>query len=156
MSNTDLGTLVTAQAIRPAVQWRNIVAFSASAYGLSWAWWAPMVWPYLSRITLTGPLPNVVEGGSVRVPLGMFGPLIAAIIMRLFVTHDGLNGTLGVIRPCRYYAAAVLAPALFVASIICVDHVSGLGHFTSARPLGIGHSNRRLCWWRAGYPTHAW
>ena len=79
MSNTDLVTPAAAPAIRPPVQWRDIVAFSALAYALSWGWWAPMVWPYLSRITLTGPLPNVVEGGSVRVPLGMFGPLIAAI-----------------------------------------------------------------------------
>ena len=113
------------------------MAFSALAYALSWGWWAPMVWPYLSRITLTGPLPNVVEGGSVRVPLGMFGPLVAAMVMRLFARREGLNGTLGIIRPWRYYAVAVLAPALFVASIICVDHVSGLGHFTSARPLGL-------------------
>jgi hypothetical protein len=137
MSNTDLVTAAAAQAIHPPVQWRNIVAFSALAYGLSWVWWAPMVWPYFSRITLTGPLPNVVEGGSVRVPLGMFGPLVAAMIMRLFVTREGLNGTLGVIRRWRYYAVAVLAPALFVASIICVDHVSGLGQFVPARPLGL-------------------
>jgi hypothetical protein len=137
MSNTDLVTPNAAQAIRPPVQWRNIVAFSALAYALSGGWWAPMVWPYLSRITLTGPLPNVVEGGSVRVPLGMFGPLVAALIMRLFVTREWLNGTLGVIRPWRYYAVALLAPALFVASIICVDHVSGLGQFAPARPLGL-------------------
>jgi uncharacterized protein len=137
MSNTDLITPAAAQAIRPPVEWRNIVAFSALAYALSWGWWAPMVWPYLSRITLTGPLPSVVEGGSVRVPLGMCGPLVAAMIMRLFVTREGLNGTLGVVRPWRYYAVAVLAPALFVASIICVDHVSGLGRFAPARPIGL-------------------
>jgi hypothetical protein len=137
MSNINFGTPVTAQAIRPPVQWREVAVFSALAYALSWAWWAPMVWPHLSRITLTGPLPNVVEGGSVRVPLGMFGPLVAAMIMRLFVTREGLNGTFGIIRPWRDYAIAVLAPALFVASIIFVDHVSGLGQFMPARPLGL-------------------
>ena len=56
------------------VLWRDVAAFSALAYGLSWAWWAPIVWPYLGQITLNRPLPNVVEGGSIRVPLGMFGP----------------------------------------------------------------------------------
>ena len=142
MSNTALMMPAAAQAIRPPMQWREIVAFSALAYALSWGWWAPMVWPYLSRITLTGPLPNIVEGGSVRVPLGMFGPLVAAILMRLFARREGLNGTFGVIRPWRYYAIAVLAPALFVASIIFVDYVSGLGQFTPARPLGLGAPGR--------------
>src|SRR3712207_2321985 len=85
--------------IRPSVEWRNVAAFSALAYALSWAWWASAVWPHLSRITRAGPLPTLVEGGSVRVPLGMLGPLMAAAIMRLIVTREGANGTLGVIRP---------------------------------------------------------
>src|SRR6188768_2198946 len=85
VSNTEIVfTPAAAQTIRPPVQWRSVAAFSALAYALSWGWWAPMVWPHLSGITLAGPLPNLVEGGSVRVPLGMFGPLIAAMIMRLF------------------------------------------------------------------------
>jgi membrane protease YdiL (CAAX protease family) len=79
----------------------------------------------------------VVEGGSIRVPLGMFGPLLAATLMRLFVSCDGLRGTLGFIRPWRYYAVAVAAPALFIAGVILVDHVSGIGRFSSPRPLGL-------------------
>ena len=138
VSNTEIVfTPAAAQTIRPPVQWRSVAAFSALAYALSWGWWAPMVWPHLSGITLAGPLPNLVEGGSVRVPLGMFGPLIAAMIMRLFVTRDGLKGTLGTVRPWRYYVVGIAAPAFFVASIICVDHVTGLGHFAPSRPLGL-------------------
>jgi hypothetical protein len=84
---------VSAVASRMAsrVSWRDVATFSALAYGLSWAWWAPIVWPYLGQITLNRPLPNVVEGGSIRVPLGMFGPLLAATIMRLFVSRDGVR-----------------------------------------------------------------
>jgi hypothetical protein len=119
------------------VSWRDVAAFSALAYGLSWAWWAPIVWPYLGQVTLNRPLPNVVEGGSIRVPLGMFGPLLAATIMRLFVSRDGLKATLGFIRPWRYYFVAVAGPALFIASIVFVDHVSGLGRFTASHPLGL-------------------
>jgi hypothetical protein len=37
------------------VAWRDVAAFSALAYGLSWAWWAPIVWPYLGQITLNSP-----------------------------------------------------------------------------------------------------
>jgi membrane protease YdiL (CAAX protease family) len=119
------------------VSWRDVAAFSALAYGLSWVWWAPIVWPYLSQITLTRPLPNVVEGGSIRVPLGMFGPLLAATIMRLFVSRDGVKATLGFIRSWRYYVVALLGPAVFIAAVVFVDHVSGLGRFTPSRPLGL-------------------
>jgi membrane protease YdiL (CAAX protease family) len=119
------------------VSWRDVAAFSAFAYGLSWAWWAPVVWPYLGQITLNRALPNVVERGSIRVPLGMFGPLLAATIMRLFVSRDGLKATVGFVRPWRYYGVAVAGPAVFIATIVFVDHVSGLGRFTPSRPLGL-------------------
>jgi hypothetical protein len=119
------------------VRWRDVIAFSALSYALSWAWWAPLVWPYLRLITLDKPLPNVVEAGSMPVPVGMFGPLLAALIMRLFVSREGVKRTLGFMRPWRYYAVAVAAPALFIASVIVVAHVSGLGRFRPSHPLGL-------------------
>jgi len=119
------------------VGWRDVTAFSALAYGLSWAWWAPSVWPYLGHITLTRALPNVVEGGSIRVPLGMFGPLLAAVIMRLFVSREGVRATLGFVRPLRYYAVAFAVPAVFIALVVVVDHASGLGRFNPSRTLGV-------------------
>jgi membrane protease YdiL (CAAX protease family) len=120
-----------------SVCWRDVAAFSALSYGLSWAWWAPAVWPHLGEVTLNRPLPNVVEGGSIRVALGMFGPLLAATIMRLFVSREGLKSTLGFIRPWRYYVVAVAAPAVFIGSIVLMDYVSGLGRFTPSSPLGL-------------------
>ena len=121
----------------PAVRWRDVATFTALSYGLSWAWWAPLVWPYLHLVTLTGPLPNVVEAGSLRVPLGMFGPLVAALIMRLLISRDGVKRTLGFVRPWRYYVVAVSMPALFIASIIAVDHVFGFGRFRPSQPLAL-------------------
>src|SRR4051812_49448042 len=67
----------------------------------------------------------------------MFGPLLAATIMRLFVSRDGLKATVGFVRPWRYYGVAVAGPAVFIATIVFVDHVSGLGRFTPSRPLGL-------------------
>jgi membrane protease YdiL (CAAX protease family) len=104
--------------------------FSALAYGLSWIWWAPLVWAHLNQITLAGPLPDILhEVGAGRAALGIFGPLIAAVIMRLVVTRESLKATLGLRRRWRYYIVAFVGTPLFVASIILIDYVTGLGRF---------------------------
>jgi uncharacterized protein len=111
------------------VPWHQVVGFSGLAYVLSWLWWAPLVWPYLSRLSLTEPLPNALaDAGAGRAALGMFGPAIAALIMRR-VHREPLRGSLGAKRPWRYYVIAVAAPALFVASVVIIDVAAGLGRF---------------------------
>jgi membrane protease YdiL (CAAX protease family) len=125
-------------ARRTQVAWAQIAQFSALAYALSWAWWTPIVWPYLGRVTLTQPLPDELnEVGAGRVALGMFGPLLAAVVMRLLVSREGLKGTLGMRRSWRYYLAALAGPALFVAVVVAVDHVTGLGRFTPPGSLAV-------------------
>jgi membrane protease YdiL (CAAX protease family) len=42
---------------------------------------------------------------------------------------------LGLVRPWHYYAIAVAPPVLFIASIVAVDHLSGLGRFRPSRAL---------------------
>src|SRR4029079_19710629 len=56
---------------------------------------------------------------------------------RLFVSREGLRGSLGFVRPWRYYAVAIAAAVLFIARIICVDQVTGLGSISSSRPLWL-------------------
>jgi len=63
----------------------------------------------------------------------MFGPLLAALIMRVFVTREGLRGSVGWRRPPQQYALAITAPGLFIACVILVDHLSGLGRTTVGR-----------------------
>jgi hypothetical protein len=58
----------------------------------------------------------------------MFGPAIAALIMR-WLHREALRGSLGAKRPWRYYVIAVAAPALFVASVVIIDVAAGLGRF---------------------------
>jgi membrane protease YdiL (CAAX protease family) len=67
----------------------------------------------------------------------MFGPLLAAVIMRLFVSREGVRATLGFVRPLRYYAVAFAVPAVFIALVVVVDHASGLGRFNPSRTLGV-------------------
>jgi uncharacterized protein len=82
------------------------------------------------------PLPDVLQTtGTSRVAFGMFGPLIAAVIMLLFVSREGLKGTLGFRRPRRFYAVAFAGPAVFVTSVILVDHITALGRFVSSQSL---------------------
>jgi hypothetical protein len=111
------------------VPWQQVVAFSGLAYALSWLWWAPLVWPYLSRLSLTEPLPNALaDAGAGRAALGMFGPAIAALLMRR-LHREPLRGSLGAKRPWRYYVIALAAPTLFVASVVIIDVAAGFGRF---------------------------
>ena len=61
--------------------------------------------------------------------LGMFAPMIAALIMRLFVRKEGVKGSLGLLRSWRYYLAALLAPAVFVTAVVLIVQGLGLGEF---------------------------
>jgi hypothetical protein len=111
------------------VRWQQVVGFSGFAYALSWLWWTPLVWPHLSRLSLTEPLPNALaDAGAARAALGMFGPAMAALIMRR-LHREPLRGSLGARRPWQYYVIAAVAPALFVASVVVVDTTAGLARF---------------------------
>ena len=58
------------EQVSTPVPWQQVVGFSGLAYALSWLWWAPLVWPYLSRLTLTEPLPNALaDAGAGRAAL---------------------------------------------------------------------------------------
>jgi hypothetical protein len=133
LSETDV---TTEAGVR--VPWRQAALFCALAYGLSWLWWAPMVLPKLAGLSPGGRLPDLTRDPALaRLAPGMFGPLLAAVVMRLAVSREGVRGTLGVWRPWRYYLVAALAPALFIAALILVNHVTGLGRFVWSRPLSI-------------------
>jgi uncharacterized protein len=130
-------TAVTSGA-EAKVPWRQVILFCALAYGLSWLWWAPMALPKLGGLSLGGRLPDLARDPALaRLGLGMFGPLLAAVVMRLAVSREGIRGTLGIWRPWRYYLVAVLAPALFIAALILINHATGLGRFVWSRPLSI-------------------
>jgi uncharacterized protein len=59
----------------------------------------------------------------------MLTPMIAALIMRIFVSKEGVKGSLGLLRSPKYYLAALVAPAVFVTVIVLIVQVLGLGEF---------------------------
>ncbi len=127
---TALPITTASTTARTHVKWREVGTFSMLAYGLSWIVWIPMVLPQLRGVFFTGAAPEVTQGPSLdTLALGMFGPLIAALVMRLLVSKDGLKGTLGAWRSWKYYLVALGSPALFGAALILFNHLTGLGRY---------------------------
>lgn len=56
----------------------------------------------------------------------MFGPMLAAVVMRLWISRDGFKGSVGILRSWRWYALAAAAPILFVSLLLLIEQVSGL------------------------------
>jgi hypothetical protein len=109
------------------VPWRHVAGFVALAYGISWAVWAsamPDAWQALQ----TGRTPATYTVGGLGL-LGMFGPALAALVMRRFFTHEGIRGSLGAQRNWRYYAIAVVAPMIVVVASIAIAAATGLADF---------------------------
>ena len=57
----------------------------------------------------------------------MFAPMLAALVMRMFVSKEGLKGSLGPLRKWRFYGIALVLPALLVSLAIGIAVVTGWG-----------------------------
>jgi hypothetical protein len=113
-----------------SVAWRHVGAFVLLVYGIAWAYWMVVVSDPWHAVTTWSNTPKDYTEGTVAA-LGMFAPAIAAIVMRLFVRKEGLKGSLGpVLHRWRYYAIAILGPAIFVTAVINIADVNNLGEFT--------------------------
>ena len=132
MSN-ELGDTNGTAAQAPAlvhVNWREVILFALLAYCLAWSWWGFWLFPYLGTLLTqsTTPTDMVGDAGAAMV-LGMFAPMIAALIMRLFISKEGVKGSLGLLRSWRYYLAALVAPVVFVTVVVLIVGALGLGEF---------------------------
>jgi uncharacterized protein len=131
--STELGDTNETAAQPPAlvhVNWREVILFALLAYGLAWAWWGFWLFPYLGTLLTQSTTPTDLLGGAgVAMVLGMFAPMIAALIMRLSVSKEGLKGSLGLLRSWRYYLAALVAPVVFATAVVLIVQALGLGEF---------------------------
>jgi membrane protease YdiL (CAAX protease family) len=116
------------------VPWRQVAGFAALAYGISWALWASVM-PEAWHALTTGRTPPTYTAAGLGV-VGMFGPALAAVIMRLFVTREGVRGSLGARRDWRFYAVAAIVPMVLVTAAIAISSATGLADFHSGgKPL---------------------
>jgi len=102
------------------------------AYGFTWAWQGIKVFPHLGELLTATKTPtdSTLIFGNVLYPIvGMFGPMLAAIFMRLVVSREGLRGSLGFRQPLRYYLRSVFIPILFLIVISLVLVLIGQARF---------------------------
>jgi membrane protease YdiL (CAAX protease family) len=110
------------------VPWRDVALFTGLAYAFAWVLWVALR-PNLFHYLTASHTPSKLTVPAIYV-LGMFAPAAAAIVMRMFVSKEGLKGSLGPVRAWRFYALAVLLAAAVVSLVIGIDALTGLGAFT--------------------------
>jgi len=120
-TNNETRTEVQAP-VHAHVNWKEVILFGLLAYGLAWAWSGFFLIPYLGDLLTrsTTPTDMVERLGPVATLGTMLTPMIAAFIMRLFVSREGVKGSLGLLRSPKYYLAALVVPALFVTAVVLI------------------------------------
>jgi uncharacterized protein len=132
--STEVGPTNATAVQDPArvhVAWREIILFVVLAYGLAWTWSGYFLLPYLGGLLTRSTTPtDMVERLGPAATLGtMLTPMIAALIMRIFVSKEGLKGSLGLLRSPKYYLAALVIPPVFVTAVVLFVQALGLGEF---------------------------
>src|SRR5215216_4065775 len=129
-TNNEIRTEVQAP-VQPRVNWKEVILFVVLAYGLGWAWSGFFLLPYLGDLLTqsTTPTDMLERLGAVTTLPTMLTPMIAALIMRIFVTKEGGKGSLGLLRSPKYYLAALAIPAVFATAVVLIVQLLGLGEF---------------------------
>ena len=134
MTSTTIGDTVGTEAQAPGrarVRWKEVILFVVLAYGLAWSWSGFFLFPYLGDLLTRSTTPtDMVERLGPAATLGtMLTPMIAALTMRVFLSKEGVKGSLGLMRYPKYYLAALLLPAAFVTAVVLIVQALGLGEF---------------------------
>src|SRR3712207_5792815 len=121
----------TQAPVHVRVNWQEVILFVALAYGLAWAWSGYFLLPYLGDLLTRSTTPTDMVGrlGPAATLPTMLTPMIAALVMRIFVSREGLKGSLGLWRSPKYYLAALVVPVVFVTAVVLVVQALGLGEF---------------------------
>jgi membrane protease YdiL (CAAX protease family) len=129
-TNNEARTEVQAP-VQARVNWREVILFVVLAYGLAWAWSGFFLFPYLGDLFTQSTTPTDMLGrlGAVATLPTMLTPMIAALIMRCFVSKEGVKGSLGLLRSPKYYLAALVIPAVFATAVVLIVQLLGLGEF---------------------------
>src|SRR5215207_5257665 len=127
----DTARTAARASVRTRVKWKEVTLFTLLAYDLAWAWSGFFLFPDLGDLLTQFTTPtDIVERLGPAATLGnMLTPMIAAFIMRIFVSKEGVKGSLGLLRSPKYYLAALIVPAVFVTAVVLIVQALGLGEF---------------------------
>jgi membrane protease YdiL (CAAX protease family) len=118
-----------------SVAWRHVIGFVLLAYGLAWAIWAALLGPTI-KVALQGGRTPEHFTATAAVTLGMYAPALAAVLMRLFISKEGLRRALGPLPSLKIGLAAVLLPFALVLILIAIVTMINVGEPTPGKPMG--------------------
>src|SRR5215217_5326050 len=116
------------------VAWRHVICFVLLAYGLVWVIWAPLA-PAVKDALWDGRTPDNFAA-TPAVTLGMYAPALAAVLMRLFISKEGLRRALGPLPSLRIALGAVLIPMALILILVVTVAATNIGDATPGKPLG--------------------
>jgi membrane protease YdiL (CAAX protease family) len=117
------------------VAWRHVICFVLLAYGSAWAIWAALLGPTIMDALRDGRTPDNFTA-TPAVMLGMYAPALAAVVMRLFISKEGLRRALGPLPSIRLALAAVLIPMALILILVGMITASDISEASPGKPLG--------------------
>jgi membrane protease YdiL (CAAX protease family) len=112
-----------------------VIGFVLLAYGLAWAVWVALLGPTIKEALQEGRTPEHFTA-TAAVTLGMYAPALAAVLMRLFVSKEGLRRALGPLPSLKIGLAAVLLPLALVLILVATVTMINIGEPTPGKPMG--------------------
>jgi CAAX protease family protein len=119
---------------RRTVAWRHVVCFVLLAYGFAWAIWSQLA-PTIMEALRDGRTPDNFTA-TIAVTLGMYAPALAAVVMQLFISKEGLRSALGPLPSLRMALGAVLVPMALILILVGIVTVTNIGEATPGKPWG--------------------
>jgi uncharacterized protein len=118
-----------------SVAWRHVIGFVLLAYGLAWAVWVALLGPTIKEALREGRTPEHFTA-TAAVTLAMYAPALAAVLMRLFVSKEGLRRALGPLPSLKIGLAAVLLPLALALILVAIVTMINIGEPTPGKPMG--------------------
>ncbi|MFL6047317.1 MAG: type II CAAX prenyl endopeptidase Rce1 family protein [Propionibacteriaceae bacterium] len=117
------------------VAWRHVICFVLLAYGIAWAIWVTQLGPAIKNALRDGRTPDNFAA-TPAVMLGMYAPALAAVVMRVVISKEGLRRALGPLPSPRMTLAAVFIPMALVLILVAIITATNIADATPGKPVG--------------------